>query len=192
MLAMSCCHDINASISSSCCVSNNVEETEDSIGQDKILNGASSNSSSSSSHGPHLCLMARDSKVSPTFEPNTSSDDEDEDIEEEEVDVASLNKKGEMVFHVLCRNKIACSNFMEILTIAIESQKLIKMHEDTIDKLGAFERENAIEIASLENALEEEQTTNESLEETFTLELSKVKEDHDRALEVANDLKLKK
>ena len=42
MLAMSCCHDINASISSSCCVSNNVEETKDSMGQDKILNGASS------------------------------------------------------------------------------------------------------------------------------------------------------
>ena len=63
MLAMSCCHDINASISSSCCVSNNVEETEDSMGQDKILNGASSNSSSSSSLGSHLCLMARASKV---------------------------------------------------------------------------------------------------------------------------------
>ena len=29
-------------------------------------------------------------------------------------------------------------------------------------------------------------------EETFTLELSSVKEDYDRALEVGNDLKLKK
>jgi hypothetical protein len=45
MLALSSCHNINASISSSCCVSNNVQETEDSMGQDKILNGASSNSS---------------------------------------------------------------------------------------------------------------------------------------------------
>ena len=82
MLTMSCGHDINASISSSCCVSNNVEETEESIGQDKILNGASINSSSSSSHGPHLCLMARSS--TPSLESHISSDDEDEDNEEEE------------------------------------------------------------------------------------------------------------
>ena len=52
-------------------------------------------------------------------------------------------------------------------------------------------REYALEIGELSNALEEEQTTKEALEETFALELSKVKEDHDRDLEVANDLKLK-
>ena len=45
---------------------------------------------------------------------------------------------------------------------------------------------------NLKEALEEEQTTKEALEETLTLELSSVKENHDRALEVANDLKLKK
>jgi hypothetical protein len=45
MLVTPCCHDINASSSSSCCVSNNVEETKDSIGQDKGSIITSSNSS---------------------------------------------------------------------------------------------------------------------------------------------------
>ena len=40
-------------------------------------------------------------------------------------------------------------------------------------------------------ALELEQTTKESLEETFALELSRVRESHDRALEVANDFETK-
>ncbi|KAK1604717.1 hypothetical protein QYE76_028390 [Lolium multiflorum] len=74
---------------------------------------------------------------------------------------------------------------------AIESQKLIEMHENTILKMGALEREYADDVASLKNELEEEQTTKESLEETFSLELSRIKENHDRDLEVANDLKLK-
>jgi hypothetical protein len=58
MLVTACFHDINASSSSSCCVSNNVEESEDSIGQDKVLIGASTYSSSSSIVS-HTCLMAR-------------------------------------------------------------------------------------------------------------------------------------
>ena len=40
MLAMSCCHDKNASISSNCCA-NNVEETEHCMEQDVVFNGAS-------------------------------------------------------------------------------------------------------------------------------------------------------
>jgi hypothetical protein len=78
MLTSSCCHDINASSSSSCCVSNNVEETRNSIGQDMISLGASS-IYSSSSIASHICLMARASKVTPTLEPNISSDDDNED-----------------------------------------------------------------------------------------------------------------
>jgi hypothetical protein len=79
MFALSYCHDKNASISSSLCVANNVEETRDSIVQDKVLFGPSSNSSSSSSLGPNICLMARDSKVAHTLEPNISCDDEEQD-----------------------------------------------------------------------------------------------------------------
>jgi hypothetical protein len=46
MLDLSCFHDTNISTSSSCCVSNNVEENKYSMGQGKILFGASSDSSS--------------------------------------------------------------------------------------------------------------------------------------------------
>jgi hypothetical protein len=94
MLVTPCCHDINASSSSSCCVSNNVEETKDSIGQDMVSIGASSNSSSSSI-AFHICLMTRASKVTPTLEPNISSDDENEDNEEGYDDLASLFEKSE-------------------------------------------------------------------------------------------------
>ena len=52
--------------------------------------------------------------------------------------------------------------------------------------MEGHERDYANEIADLSQALELEQTTKESLEETFALELSRVKESHDRALEVAN------
>ena len=192
MLVMSCCHDTNASISSSLCDANIIEETEDTLGQDKVLNGASRNSSSSPSLDSYICLMARASKVTRSLEPNISCDDEDDDSEEDnDDDIASLNEKGKMIFHALRKNKNACSNFVEILTIVIESKKLIKEHEDTIFEMEGHAREYADEIADLKEALEEEQTTKESLEETFALELSKVKESHDRALEVANDLQVK-
>jgi hypothetical protein len=47
------------------------------------------------------------------------------------------------------------------------------------------------EIVDLKEALEEEQTIKESLEETFTLELSKIKKSYDRTLVVANDFETK-
>ena len=194
MLSMSCFLDKNASISSSICLTNNVEETEHSMEQDMDLNGASSNSSSSSSI-THFCLMAKASEVSPTLDPNISHDDSDDDFDGS---ISSLKEKGQIVFHALRKNKSVCSNFIEILTIIIESQKLIdahedslKKHEDTIDKMQSREYKYADEIADLKEALEEEETTKESLEATFSLELSRVKGSHDRSLEVANDLKIK-
>ncbi|KAK1556119.1 hypothetical protein QYE76_017702 [Lolium multiflorum] len=135
--------------------------------------------------------MAKGSTVPPTMEPNISRGDKDEDEYEEDDWVVSLRDKGMSVFKVICKDKIASSHFFEILTTAIESQKLIWMHENTIDKKGALEREYADDVASLKNELEEEQTTKEALEETFALELSREKENHDRALEMANELKLK-
>ena len=194
MLSMSCFLDKNASISSSICLTNNVEETEHSMEQDMDLNGALSNSSSSSSI-THFCLMAKASEVFPTLDPNISHDDCDDDFDDS---VSSLKEKGQIVFNALRKNKSVCSNFIEILTIAIESKKLIDEHEvslknyeDTIDKMQSREYKYADEIADLKEALEEEETTKESLEETFSLELSRVKGSHDRALEVANDLKIK-
>ena len=44
MLSMSCCHENNASISSSICMINNVEESQHLLEQDMGLNDASSNS----------------------------------------------------------------------------------------------------------------------------------------------------
>ncbi len=90
MLAISCCHDKNACISSSCCA-NNVEETQHSMEQDVVLNGASRDPTSSSIA---FCLMAKASKVSPTLNPNMSLDDDDNDNDEENDNVASLKIKG--------------------------------------------------------------------------------------------------
>jgi hypothetical protein len=159
--------------------------------QDMDLNRASRNPSSSSSSSSHICLMARDSKVTRTS-PNISNDDDDSDdgdIEEE--DDTSIREKGEIVFHALRKNKIASSNFIEIMTIAIECKKHFEEleardeeQEDVIEKLQDLAND-------LRESLEEEQTTKESLEETFALELSRIKESHDRAFEVANDFKTK-
>jgi hypothetical protein len=75
---------------------------------------------------------------------------------------------------------------------AIESKKIIdelqshdEEQEETIENLHSLAND-------FKKALLEEQSTNEALEENFALELSRVKETHDRALEVANDLKFKK
>ena len=124
MFTMSCCHDKNAYMSLNCCA-NNVEETQHSMEQDVVSNGVSRDPTSSSIA---LCLMAKASKVSPTLNPYMSLDDDvnandDEDNDEENDSVASLKIKGEMIFKDLHKNKIACSNFMEIMSIAIEGKK---------------------------------------------------------------------
>ncbi|KAE8771071.1 hypothetical protein D1007_57106 [Hordeum vulgare] len=147
--------------------------------------------------------MAKASKISPTLNPNVSHDDgvddnEDENNDEESDIIASLKIKGEMIFKSLYKNKLACSNFLEIMSIATEGKKYIEEleahleeHEATIETMEGHERDYANEIAELSQALENEQTTKESLEETFAIELSRLKESHDRALEVANDFRTK-
>ncbi|KAE8773087.1 hypothetical protein D1007_54795 [Hordeum vulgare] len=147
--------------------------------------------------------MDKASKVSPTLNPHISHDDDvddnkDEDNDEKSGNIASLEIKGEMIFKALHKNKLARSNFMEIMSIAIEGKKYIeeleahlKKNEATIEKMKGHERDYANEIAELSQALENEQTTNESLEETFALELFRLKESHDRALKVANDFRTK-
>ena len=96
--------------------------------------------------------------------------DDDEDNDEENDNVASLKTKGEMIFKALHKNKIARSNFMEIMSIAIDGKKYIEEleshleeHEVTIEKMEAHGRDYANEIAELSQALEHEQTTSESL-----------------------------
>ena len=200
MLAISCCHDINASISSSY-YANNVEENQQSMEQDMVLDGASRDPTSSS-RVTHFCLMAKELKVSPTLTPISSDGDDVDNVIKDNVkeddNIASLKIKGEMIFKALHKNKIACSNFMEIMSIAIEGKKYIEEleshleeNEVTMEKMESHERDYANEIAELSQALEFEQTTKESLEETFVLELSKVKGYLDRTVEVANSIKTK-
>jgi hypothetical protein len=186
MLALSSCHNINASISSSCCVSNNVEETEDPMGQDKILNEASSNSSLSS-HVTHLCLMARGSKISPTLEPKSScvdvgednDDQEDENIYEEE---DSIRRECKIIYNALPSDMKVRSLLVKIVSSAIESQKII-------EEKCRLEREYANDIGSLENSLEDEQELwisleekLESIEESCNEIISKLTKERDLAL----------
>jgi hypothetical protein len=84
--------------------------------------------------------MARDSNVTPSLKPTICSDNEEEDD-----DVASLRKKGEIVFQAIGKKKIACSNFNEILVVSIESKKIIdelqshdEEQEETIENLHSL------------------------------------------------------
>ena len=182
MLSMSHCHENNASISSSTCMSYNVDESQHLLEQDMDINGASSNSSSSSSI-THCCLMAMDSKVSPSLEPSTSCNDEDEDyygLKEDDID--SLKEKCEMVFDALPNDSKACSYLCEILSYAIKCKEII-------EEKGRVEREDAMEKASLENALEEEHELRvsleeklESLDESNDLIIAKIIKERDHAI----------
>jgi hypothetical protein len=96
-----------------------------------------------------------------------------------------------MFFHAIHKNKIAWYYFYKILAIATESNKIIEEHENTIFKMQGHARVYTDEIADLKEALEEEQTTKESLEETFVLELSRIKKSYERILAVANDFETK-
>jgi hypothetical protein len=125
-------------------VAKNVEEIRDSMGQDKVSIGASINSSSSLSPGSPLCLMVRDLKVSPPLKPSSSCDEEDEDIYEEEEVI--LRREGEIIYNDLPKIKVR-SLFINILTIAIESQTIIKQK-------GRIRREDCFEKFSLNNSLE--------------------------------------
>ncbi|KAE8782404.1 hypothetical protein D1007_44248 [Hordeum vulgare] len=141
--------------------------------------------------------MAKASKVSPTLNPNVSHDDdvddnEDENNDEESDIIASLKIKGEMISKSLYKNKLACSNFLEIMSIATKGKKYIEEleahleeHGATIETMEGHERDYANEITEPSQALQNEQTTKESLKETFVIELSILKESHDRPVEVA-------
>src|SRR3954471_13022751 len=169
--------------------------------QDMVLDGASRDPTSSS-RVTHFRLMAKELKVSPTLTPISSDGDDvvnvNTDNVEEDDNIASSKIKGEMIFKALLKNKLARSNFMEIMSIAIEGKKYIEEleshleeNEVTMEKMESHEHDYANEIVDLSQALEFEQTTKESLEETFVLELSKVKGSLDRTVELANSIKSK-
>jgi hypothetical protein len=190
-------------------VANNVEESQHLLEQDMDIIGASSHSSSSP-FGSHLCLMAKDSKKSSSLKSSTYGDDEDEDIYD------PLKEKGMIIYHDLPRGSKSCSLVCEILTYAIESRKIIdekcrlereyaneiaslenSLEEEQETRVALEEQLESIEksynkiIAKLTKRCDLAQASNKSLEETFTLDLSKVEKTRDRALEMAIDLKIK-
>ncbi|KAE8811999.1 hypothetical protein D1007_11011 [Hordeum vulgare] len=73
----------------------------------------------------------------------------------------------------------------------VELEAHIEKHEAPIEEMEGHVHDYSNEIAELSQDLENEQTTKDSLEETFNLELSRLKQSHDRALEVANDFRTK-
>ena len=93
--------------------------------------------------------------------------------------------------NALSKNENACENLHEIMSTLVERGLTMENLEARENKILSRERNYANTIADLEEALEEEQTIKKYLEETFTLELSKANETHDRALKVANDFKIK-
>ena len=181
---MSCCHENNSSISSSICVANNVEESQHLLEQDMDLNGASSNSSSSLST-THFCLMAKDSEVSPTSNPNC--DDEDEDSHEEGFDFESLTKMGEMVLGALPKGSKAIPPLCEIIDYVSMSREFIEDLESQFDEKCQIERDDSITIASLKASLEEEELRSsleeklESLDESNDLLIAKIIKERDHA-----------
>ena len=91
-----------------------------------------------------------------------------------------------MFFMLFVKNKISCSNFAEILASAIESKKLHEEQEETIDMLQKNERDTAIDIYSLSQALEE---NGSSSEESYNLDISNLTKERDHALAMVKVLK---
>ena len=184
MLSLSCCHDQNVSISSSTCLANNVEESQQLLEQDLDLKGASSVSSSSSST-THICLMAKEYKVSPTVHSNISHDDDDYLIKE----------KFDIVSHALLNNKNAHENFLEIMTTLFELKETFEAMETRCHEGWGLARDSAGEVHNLENALEEEQETRVALEERLESSeelnnevIAKLTKKHDHAIAKCNVL----
>ena len=194
MLPMSCCHKNNASMSSIACVANYVEDSQHLLEQDMDINGASCNDQSSSTI---FCLMAKDSKVSPTLNHNVSHDDSDDDDEVNRD--ALLSEMSKVVSHSLRKNEHACFNFTKIIEILNESKKIIEEYEDIVEEKGRIEREDANEKADLTIALDEEHELRvsleerlESLEETNDLIVSKLIKEHEHIIAKYKVLKKEK
>ena len=112
--------------------------------QDMFRNGASSKSSPSSSIS-HFCLMAKDSKVSPTSNPNISHDDDDDDDDDENDNDASIHEMGKIVLCALSKNKLASDNFLKIMSTFVHRKLTIEVLETQFDEKCKIEREDAME-----------------------------------------------
>ena len=174
MFDLSCCHDKNACVPSNSCMNNNVEETQFAMQQDVNLSSSKINYSSSSS--TNFCLMAKSS----SSDDNNNDNNDDNNDEEDDVEKvnAMLQNKGLMILKALPSNKSAQANLFEIMSTLIERGETIEALEASLEEKGNIERDDAMEKASLEDALVEEQETRASLEE----KLDSIEESHNEII----------
>ena len=143
-------------------MNNNVEETQLIVEQDLNLSSSKINYSSSSiTH----CLMAKSSSSDDNDNNNDNNDDNNDEEEDMEKVNALLQNKGLMILKALSKNKNAQAILFEIMETLIERGETIEALEASLEEKGKIERDDAMEKASLEDALEEEQETCASLEE---------------------------
>ena len=86
-----------------------------------------------------------------------------------------LQNKGLMILKALPSNNSAQANLFEIMSTLIERGETIEALKASLEEKGKIERDDAMEKATLEDALEEEQETRASLEE----KLENIEESHD-------------
>ena len=155
-------------------MNNNVEETQFAMQQDVNLSSSKINFSSSSTHH---CLMAKSSSSN-----DNNNDDNDDDNNDEEDDVEKVNAmlqyKGLIILKALPSNNSAQANLFEIMSTLIERGETIEALKASLEEKGKIERDDAMEKASLEDALEEEQETRASLEE----KLDSIEESHNEII----------
>ena len=89
---------------------------------------------------------------------NNNDDEENDDVENN--DDAYFREQGLMVLNALSKNKNAYENIHEIMSTLVKRGLTIEDLEAREDESLSRERDYANKIADLEEALEEEQTTN--------------------------------
>ena len=119
MLDLPCCHDINASISSSYCMPNHVEETKKSVAH--LINEDPSCPEKSSPM--HMCLMARGN-----HEVSSSLSDDDDDCDENDV---AMTQNLYEIGKTLCRvNKGTYRMFQDVLAFFDKRNDLLHEVQD--------------------------------------------------------------
>ena len=89
---------------------------------------------------------------------NDNNDDDDNNNDEDENNDELLHNKGIMVLKAISKNKNACDNLYKIMSTLVERGNTIKALETSLEEKGKIERDDTMEKASLEDALEEEQS----------------------------------
>ena len=150
--------------------------------------------SNDSSSSTTFCLIAKDSKVSSTLNPNISYDDSsDDDVDKEDDDES--NKLGLWIASLEGETKENVNALLEQLD---EANSLVDEKEEIIMILETHNGCHSSNDKELEDAFEKERSLRasleeklSSLEETYAICISKLRRDNELSLALANDLKAK-